>query len=189
MSRAAFKTMLSILGFLMEKASRHSPIFRSQVTGDVVVEISSGDGVAHHYVFSRTGRSVASRPGPAPEAATVALCFASAGQGLRAFSSPRAVGHVVQALLAGTATIRGNPVLFLWFYGLTRIVIPVGRQRPLSSPLPGALLAPNPASKAAGFVTREPARAKIDPGWTNGIEQHRKLAIVQGSAGEAIPMV
>jgi hypothetical protein len=108
---------------------------------------------------------------------------------LRAFSSPKAVGHVVRGLLAGTAVIRWNPVLFLCFYGLTRIVIPVGRQRPLPSPLPGALLAPNPASKVAGFVTREPAVAEIDPGWTNGIEQHRKLAIVQGAAGERIPMV
>jgi hypothetical protein len=36
--------MLSTLGFLMEKASRHSPVFCSQVTADVVVEISSEDG-------------------------------------------------------------------------------------------------------------------------------------------------
>jgi hypothetical protein len=187
MNQAKFKTLLSSLGFLMEQASRRSPHFRSQVTRDLVVEISSGDGVAHHYVFARTGRSVVSRSGPAPQA-TVALQFDTAAEGFRALSSPKAVRHIVKALLARMAVIRGNPVLFLWFYGLTRIVIPLGRERPLREPLPGALVAPNPASKVADRITREPAVPEIDPSWTNAIEQRRKMAMVQGVAGEPVPM-
>src|SRR2546429_198936 len=49
----------------MEQGSRWSRRFRSQITRDLVVEFSSADGVAHHYVFVVEGRSVSSRRGAA----------------------------------------------------------------------------------------------------------------------------
>jgi hypothetical protein len=103
--------------------------------------------------------------------------------------SPWAVGLIVRACLARKATITGNPVLFLWFFGLIRIVLPVNRQKKLRQPLPGALRAPDPARLADARVTREPAQASIDPAWTGGIVQGRKLAVVMGAAGEPLPMV
>ncbi|MGH9000887.1 MAG: hypothetical protein ACRDY7_16015 [Acidimicrobiia bacterium] len=178
-----FKVLLSTLGALMSQAARRSPAFWRQCTGDVVVEVSSRDGVAHTYIFSR--RAMVSRPGPAaPTTPTVALCFDTAADGFRCLSSPKAVGLVVKSLLARTAEVSGNPVLFLWFYGLTRIVVPIGRTGPLPGYLPGDFTLPDPHSKVHGRITREPAVSEIDPAWTDAIAARRTMVMVRGVAGE-----
>jgi hypothetical protein len=186
MKQASLRWLLAALGLLMNQAGRYSRAFRRQVTRDVVVEIGSRDGVAHHYVFDGRTRSVASRRGPATEA-TVSLCFESAGQGFWSLLSPNAVGHIVKATLNRRAVIEGNPLVFLWFYGLTRIVMPINRQRPLRRPLPDHLLAPNPVSRVNTYITREPAVSHLDPNWTNAVEQSRKQTIVRGGDGEPMP--
>jgi hypothetical protein len=183
LARKGFGALLATLGFLMEQAGRRSRRFRSQITRDVVVEITSADGVARHYVFAADRRAMSSRPGPAT-GPTVALCFESAGLGFLTLLSPRAVGRIVQALLARRATVQGNAVLLLWFYGLTRMVIPLGRQRPLREPLPGALRTPDPSSRVAGRITREPAAAALDRQWTAAARQRARMAMLQGVAGE-----
>jgi hypothetical protein len=182
-TKAGFRLLLAALGLLMEQGSRRSRRFRSQLTRDLVVELSSADGVAHHYVFVVEGRSVSSRRGPAPQAA-VGVCFESAALGLGVLLSPRAIGRTVQAALERRATIAGNAVLLLWFYGLTRMVFPVGRQKPLRRPLPGALAAPDPSSGVAGRIPRLPAEAGLDPWWEGAVGQRAKMAMLRGVAGE-----
>ena len=182
-ARRAFGALLAVLGFLMEQAARWSGRFRNQVTRDVVVEIGSGDGVARHFVFAADRRAMTSRPGPAERPAVV-LCFESAGLGFVTLLSPRAVGRIVQALLARRATVAGNAVLLLWFYGLTRMVIPYGRQRALREPLPGALRTPDPSSRVAGRITREPPAATLDQQWTAAARQRARMAMLRGVAGE-----
>lgn len=181
-----FQTVLAALGALMEQAARRSPAFWRQITRDLTVEISSRDGVAQHYVFRRDGRTVESCPGPAA-APSVALTFDTGWQGARALASPKAVGVIVKATLARTATITGNPALLLWFYGLTRVVVPLGRTAPLADPLPGALAAPDPASRVWDRIPRLPAVDAIDPAWSEGVAARRTLAQVRGVAGEPLP--
>jgi hypothetical protein len=184
---AGFGVLLAALGLLMEVASRLHPAFRRQVTRDLVVEVSSAGGAAHHYAFTAGDRRVASRRGPAPEP-TIAVRFDSSLLGLRCLLSPHAVGSIVQALLARRATVRGNAVILLWFYGLTRLVIPYARQRRLGTPLPGTIISPDPASRVAARTTREPAAAELDPAWTDAAARRARMAMLRVAAGERIPM-
>jgi hypothetical protein len=182
--------LLAVLGLLLSVASRHSRALRRQISRDVVVEIGSrrGGEVAHHYVFTAGDRRCRSVPGRA-SLPTVALWFESPGFALACLASPWAVGMIVRACLARKAEVTGNPVLFLWFYGLTRVVLPVNRQTKLRRPLPGALLAPDRNRLAYSRVVREPAADTIDPTWAGGVRGQRKLAVVMGAAGEPLPMV
>ena len=98
MKQASLRWLLAVLGVLLEQAGRHSHSFRRQVTRDVVVEITTSDGVAHHDVFTCENKSVMSVRGPAEES-TVSLWFADAGQAFWWLLSPHAVGHIVKATL------------------------------------------------------------------------------------------
>jgi hypothetical protein len=168
MGKTAFRALLATLGLMMEQASRRSRRFKSQITRDLVVEITTSDGLAHHYEFVSGRREVVSRAGRAPSAA-VSVNFETSRLGFLSLSAPDAVGRIVKLLLARRATVAGNPVLLLWFYGLTRHVIPLGRQRPLKHPLPGA------------------AAANLDPEWRAAQDQAAKVPMVRAVAGEEIP--
>lgn len=183
--RRLFQFVLSALGLGLEVACRLSDSFRAQVTRELTVQIASADGVVHHYAFSP--RTVASRRGPTG-APTLSLCFDNARQGWLALISPHAVGRIVDALLVGNARYEGNAVLLLWFYGLTRFVLPIGRTAPLSQPPPDAYVTCDPNSKVAGRITREPPATTLDPAWTVAHRQRAKMAMIRGSAGEPIPM-
>ena len=87
-TQASLRWLLAVLGVLLEQAGRYSNTFRRQVTRDVVVEITTSDGVAHHYVFTCGNRSVMSVRGPA-ERSTVSLWFADAGQAFWWLLSPQ----------------------------------------------------------------------------------------------------
>ena len=183
--RILFRQTLSALGLGLEVACRVSTRFRSQVTRDLSIQISSADGVCHHYVFAP--RSVVSRTGPAV-APALALRFASARQGLLSLSSPHAVGKIVHALLEGGADHQGNCVLALWFFPLTRYVLPIGLIRPQRKPLPDSYLEHNPNSAVASRITREPEATELDPDWIDAHRLRAKMAMIRGSAGVAVPM-
>jgi len=183
--RRAFALALACLGVGLQFACRWSERFRSQLTRELTIQIASADGVVHHYVF--TPRAVASRAGAAREP-TLSLCFDNAGLGVVTLLSSHAVGRIVQALLTRSADYQGNAVFVLWFYGLTRFVLPIGRSRPLAVPLPDAYVAPNLNSKVAARIVREPPAAALDPDWHLAHQQHAKMAMTRGSAGETIPM-
>jgi hypothetical protein len=185
LDRSVFNLVLWALGVGMALACRLSVSFRRQVTRDLTVQIGSAEGVFRHFVFAP--RAVTSHPGVA-SAPTLSLCFDNARQGWRALVSPHAVGKIVHALLEGHAQYAGNAVLILWFYGLTRFVLPIGRTAPLPIPPPDAYVALDTRSKVAARTVREPPATELDPRWKLAHQQRAKLAMIRGSAGEPVPM-
>ncbi len=183
--KSLFRLVLTALGTGMVLACRLSDTFRRQVTRDLTIQIGSADGIVHHYVFAP--RAVTSRTGSAP-APTLSLCFDNARQGVITLASPHAVGKIVHALLEGTAEYQGNAVLVLWFYGLTRFVLPMGRTGRLRVAPPDAYVAPNLGSKVAGCIVREPPTTELDPTWKLAHQQRAKMVMIRGSAGESVPM-
>jgi hypothetical protein len=183
--RSLFRLVLASLGLGMSVACRLSARFRSQVTRELVVQVGSADGVVHHYRFAP--RTVTSISGPSSNP-TLNLCFDNASLGTITLLSPRAVGRIVNTLLARTATYQGNAVLLLWFYGLTRFVLPIGRSKRVRPPPPDAYVQPDLKSKVADSIVREPPSDALDPTWTAAHEQHAKMIMIRGSGGEAVPM-
>lgn len=181
--RLLFRAVLAGLGLGLELACRSSARFRAQVTRDRTVQIGSADGVYHHYSFEP--RSIDSRSGRA-EHVDVGVCFDNAGLGLRTLLSPRAVGRIVHALLEGTASYEGNAVLVLWFYGLTRFVLPLGRTAPLRVPLPEACVEHDARGRVAARIVREPVALELDPDWLPAHRQRAKMVMIRGSAGEPV---
>lgn len=184
--RWIFKLLLASLGLGFEVVCKIVPRFRAQITRDLVVQVGSADGVAHHYSF--TPRQVKSSLGAAVDP-PLSVTFANARQGWTALSHRHAIGKIVQALLTGGATYNGNGSLFLWFYGLTRMVLPIFRQGPLSGPLPFSFLAPDPQSAIASRTIYEPVALELDPAWTNARRQRDKMVLARGSRGELFPTV
>ncbi|MGD9603498.1 MAG: hypothetical protein AB7O21_19760 [Gammaproteobacteria bacterium] len=183
LARAAFRCALAGLGVGLRLAYLASARFRAQVAHPRVVQVGSADGVFRHYRF--TPRAVASFPGRVANP-DVGVCFDSAGRGLVTLLSPRAVGGIVHALLDETAEYEGNAVLVLWFFGLTRFVLPIGRTAPLRDPPPAAYVAPDPHGRVAGRIVREPVTHALDPAWVGAHAQRAKMVMPRGSAGDAV---
>lgn len=188
MGPRAFRVLLATLGVALNVASRCSGRFRAQVTTDLTIEVSSSDGVARHFVFSRANRSAASRPGKSPTIPDLGLNFATAWLGFRTLVRTDAVGEIVRLLHARRATYAGNAVYVLWFWSLRSMVLPYGRDHPLREGLPGALAAPNPASKVAGRIVREPVAVELDPAWTRAAQARSQMALTRGCRGDDVPM-
>lgn len=185
MMRRLFALTLAALGLGMALVCRLSASFRRQVTREVTIQIGSADGVFHHYVFAP--RTVASHAGAAP-APTLDLCFDNARLGFVTLVSPHAVGRIVHALLARTAEYQGNAVLVLWFYGLTRLVLPIGRSGRLRRPLPDAYITPHMAGPVAARIVHEPPAPELDPAWHAAHSQRAKMVMLRGSAGQPVAM-
>jgi hypothetical protein len=183
MSRVLFRWALAGLGLGLRLACRWSARFRAQVAHERTVEIGSADGVARRYEFSPRG--VTSRPGRADHP-DVGVCFDNARLGLVTLVSPHAVGRIVRALLDRSAQYEGNAVLVLWFFGLTRFVLPLGRMAPLRTPLPDAYLEHDAHSRVAARIVREPAADELDPNWLAAHPQRARMVMIRGSAGEAV---
>ena len=176
----ALQGLLSIAGFLLAVASRSSSSFRQAITRDLVVEISSDDGVARHFVFR--DRAVSSHSGNA-RSPDCALRFASAWQGAQAFLSRHAFNHIYAGLLNGTVRTEGNPSHLLWFSDLTQRVIPLAERVDWGTP-PGAYVAPSDTVPWAKRITREPEAVELDPAWEPAVRQRAKLRMMRVAAGE-----
>ena len=183
LTRALFRGTLAFLGFAMKIACRASAHFRSQVAHPRTVYIGSADGV--HRVFYFTPRALTTRAGRI-ENPSVGLCFDNAWLGIVTLLSPRAVGRINTALLDRKAEYEGNAVLVLWFFALTRFVLPIARTAPLKSPPPDEYIAHDPTSKVASRIVREPAANELDPNWTAAHARHAQMVMPRGSAGEAV---
>ena len=183
--RAALQGLLVVVGFLMVQASRRSAWMRNQINKDLVLEVASADGVAHHLEFVRDSRRIVSRRGPAARP-DLRVRFDTAAHAFRALVDPHPVGRVMRGMLAERITVDGNTSLLLWFHGLTRIVVPIGRHRPGKAPLPGALLEPDPQSKVFGRVTREPAVEGLDPDWAAAAAARATLVNLRAQTTEAV---
>jgi hypothetical protein len=179
----ALRALLVVLGHAMAAISRIDAAMRRQITRDVVVEISTADGVARHWIFDAARRTVRTRRGPAPEVDS-ALRFATSTQALRALLSPHCIGKIVEGIHAQTIRWEGNFLVFLWFYGLTRRIAPIGRRRRPRRPLPHPYLAHDPSSPTASYITVESPQRQLDREWHAAWEQRAKLLIIRVAHGE-----
>jgi hypothetical protein len=186
MGKVLLRVLLAVLGVLLRIGRRLSPRMRAQLTTDLVLEIRSGDGVAHHYAFSGRDRTVASRAGRAPGPTDLTITFRTAWLGFRTLLRTDAVGAIVRLALADRVRYTGNAAYALWFWGLTRMVLPLGRQRPDKQTLPGALTAPDPASKVTGRIHREPVATELDPAWTAAHSARAEMTMVAGYNGAEV---
>jgi hypothetical protein len=182
MAPAALRVLLLGLGAAMAAASRVVPRFRAQVSRDLVVQLDTDDGVAHHFVFDKDTRTMASRPGPAPAPGLV-LSFESSWLAIRSLLNPHATGAMVAGMQRDRVRVQGNPAVLLWFHGLTRVVAPIGPGPEPRRTAPHAFVAPDPTSRVADRITREPAVTELDRAWPNAWEQRSKLEMVKVAAG------
>jgi hypothetical protein len=183
---AALQTLLTVLGLLMRQASRRVDRFRRQVTRDLLIEIRSADGARQQYRFHAATRRM-SLPRRPVERAECTLSFPTAREGLRALLSPRAIGRIVEGMNTGGTRIDGNPVLLLWFHGLTRIVAPIGRSRRPRRPAPVPIRAPERDAPWAKRIIREPPVAELSREWPQAWAAREKLLQIRAAAGERLP--
>jgi hypothetical protein len=181
---AALQTLLTVLGMLMHFASGWMGRFRRQVTRDVLLEIRSDDGARQQYrVHAATRRlTLPRRPG---QGADCTLTFPTAYVGLRILVSRRAIGRLVEDMNFGGTRIDGNPVLMLWFHGLTRTVAPIGRRPRHLAPVP--VRAPERDAAYASRIIREPSVGELSRDWPEAWAARAKLRQLRAPAGERLP--
>ena len=186
---AALQVLLTALGVMMMLASRRVDRFRRQVTRDLLIEIRSLDGARQQYrLHAETRRlTLPRRPGGRAGSADCALIFPTARDGLRALLSPRAIGRIVEGMNTGGTQVEGNPVLLLWFHGLTRIVAPIGRTRRPRRPAPVPIRTPERDAPWAQRIIREPPVAELSRDWPQAWAAREKLLQIRAAAGERLP--
>lgn len=183
-----FDVLLVTVGLLLTVASRFRPGLRSQITRDVLFEFSSDDGVTRRFGLHAATRTISLEPMSRARPDT-SVRFGRAWDGIRALVSTRTAAHIVAGMNYGDTRLDGNPVLLLWFHGLTRTVLPIGSsRRPRKRHLP-PIKAREPERHAPWSVriTREPALDELDPTWTAAWEARAKLLQVRAPAGEPLP--
>jgi hypothetical protein len=185
MSDAALRLVLWFLGHCIARGSRFLPSLRSQITRTLVFELSAGERVARHWSFDGPQRRATTRPGSAARA-ECAVHFASSRQALRALVSARTVDRVVEGLHAGTVRLDGSAFVLLWFYGLTRKFVRLGRSAGPRYRLPDPYLAHDPAACGAETIVVEPAVVRLDPAWTDAWRARSTLLQVRAATGEPV---
>jgi hypothetical protein len=186
---AALQVLLTALGVMMTLASRRVDRFRRQVTRDLLIEIRSDDGARQQYRLDAATRQLTlpRRPGGRAGSADCTLIFPTARDGLLALLSPRAIGRIVEGMNTGDTRIEGNPVLLLWFHGLTRIVAPIGRTRRPRRPAPVPVRTPERDAPWAKRIIREPPVAELSRDWPQAWAAREKLLQIRAAAGERLP--
>lgn len=180
------QVVLTGLGLAMAVVSRRGARFRRQVTRDLVVEVSSADGARQQYCFDANTRTMAA-PLRARRQAEVVLRFGSAGEALRTLLSPRRVGRIVEGMNTGETRIDGNPVLILWFHGMTRVVAPLGRERRPLKPGPFPQRTPERNEPYARRIVTEPAVRELSRDWPQAWAAREKLLHVRAPNGDRLP--
>jgi hypothetical protein len=183
---AALQSLLTTLGVLMAVASRRVDRFRRQVTRDLVLEIRSADGARQQYRLHAATRRLTLPRRPVAQAECT-LTFPTAREGLRALLSPRAIGRIVEGMNTDATRIEGNPALLLWFYGLTRIVAPIGRSRRPRRPAPVPIRTPERRAPYARRIIREPPVSELSRDWPQAWAARKKLLQLRAAAGERLP--
>jgi hypothetical protein len=184
---AALQALLTVLGLLMRQASLRVDRFRRQVTRDLLIEIRSEDGARRQYrLHAATRRLTLPRRRPLPRADHT-LSFPTARVGLRILLSRRTIGRLVEDMNLGGTRIDGNPVVLLWFHGLTRIVAPIGSTRRPRRPAPVPIRTPERAAPYARRIIREPPVAELSREWPQAWAAREKLLQIRAAAGERLP--
>ncbi len=174
----ALRILLFVLGHGLALGSRFMPSIRSQITRTLTLELAAGDRVARYWVFDATLRRATTYPGPAL-APDCRVHFASSSQGLFTLSSPRAVDKIVSGIMHGNVKLHGSSFVLLWFYGLTRRLIKIGRPSGPRYRIPGAYLAHDPAANGAETIIVEPAVVRLDPAWKSAWKARSTLMITR----------
>jgi hypothetical protein len=183
---AALQTLLTGLGALMALASRRVDRFRRQVTRDLLLEIGSDDGARQQYRLHAATRRL-TLPRPPVERAECTLTFPTARVGLRTLISRRAIGRLVEDMNLGGTRIDGNPVLMLWFHGLTRIVAPIGSTRRAAGRASVPIRTPERDAPYASRIIREPAVDELSRDWPEAWAARDKLLQIRAATGERLP--
>jgi hypothetical protein len=183
---AALQALLTGLGVLMVLASRRVDRFRRQVTRDLLIEIRSGDGARQRYrLHAATRRLTLTRDDV--QSADCTLTFPTARMGLRILISRRTIGRLVEDMNFGGTRIDGNPVLMLWFHGLTRVVAPIGSTRRPRRPAPVPIRVPERDAPWAKRIIREPPVAELSRDWPEAWAAREKLLQIRAANGERLP--
>ena len=183
---AALQALLTGLGVLMALASRRVDRFRRQVTRDLLLEIRSDDGARQQYRLHAATRRL-TLPRHTVQPADCTLTFPTARVGLRILLSRRTIGRLVEDMNLGGTRIDGNPVLLLWFHGLTRIVAPIGSTRRPRRPAPVPIRTPERDAPYASRIIREPPVAELSREWPEAWAAREKLLQLRAAAGERLP--
>ena len=183
MSDAALHLLLWFLGHCIAQGSRFMPSVRSQITRTLVFELSAGEKVARHWIFDGPQRRATTRWGPAATA-DCAVHFASSAQALGALVSSRTVDKVVAGLHNGTVQLHGSAFVLLWFHGLTRRFVKLGRASGPRHRVPDPYLTHDPAACGAETIIVEPAVVRLDPAWTDAWRARSTLLQVRATTGE-----
>lgn len=119
-----FRLLLWLLGRLMTKASRSNPAFQQQLADkDLTFQLHTLDGkVARHFVVKH--QRVSSFSGPCEQPA-FALGFKDAACGYAILTASDKQAAFLRGIQSREIRIKGNPLLLIWFQGLTRHLLPV----------------------------------------------------------------
>ncbi|MGH9010219.1 MAG: hypothetical protein ACRDYF_10290, partial [Acidimicrobiia bacterium] len=178
--------LLWFLGQCLARGSRFMPSVRSQITRTLTFEMSAGRDVARHWVFNGPLRRVTTSPGRAA-AADCSVHFRSTAQALRILVSTKTVQRLVDARLNGTVEMHGSAYLVLWFWGLTRKFVKIGRERQPRQEIPGAYLAHDPAANGTETILIEPAVDGLDPAWKAAWKARSTLWVIRAATAEPMP--
>lgn len=185
MSNVLLRMLLWFLGQCIVRGSRWMPSLRSQITRTLTFELAAGNHVARHWVFDGPLRRATSYGGPAEEP-DCRVHFASSRQALFALSSPRAVDKIVAGLQQGTVELNGSGFVLLWFYGLTRKFVKIGKPDGPRRTVPSAYLAHDPDACGSEKILIEPAVVRLDPAWKGAWRARTALPIIRACTDEYV---
>ena len=159
------------------------PSVRSQITRTLTFELSAGDRVARHWVFDGQLRRATTYSGHAA-VPDYSVHISSSWQALRTLSSPRTVDKIVGGFHNGTVELHGSAFVLLWFYGLTRKFVKIGRASGPRYRIPDAYIVHDPAACGAETILIEPAVVRLDPAWTAAWKARSTLSMVRACTDE-----
>ena len=186
LTRPVLRLILAALGLGLAVLSRVSGSVRAQVTRTLSFEISTADGVRRRWMFDRSTRRITSTSRPIGDA-DHRLHFRSSAQGVGVLTFPRAVDAVVDGLVRHRIQLEGSAFIVIWFYGLTRRIVRIGRTRGPRQPIPHAYVRPDPRLDGPESIVREAPVSGLDPTWQSAWDARATLWMVRGPGGEPMP--
>lgn len=183
MSNVVLRILLWFLGQCIARGSRFMPSLRSQITRTLTFELSAGDRVARHWFFDTQLRRATTHSGHAA-APDCTVHFRSSWQALRTLSSPLTVDKVVTGIHNGKVELHGSAFVLLWFYGLTRKFVKIGRASGPRHRIPDAYTAHDPTACGAETIVIEPAVVRLDPAWTAAYKARSALSQIRAFTDE-----
>lgn len=178
--------MLTAIGLMTTIGSRVVPSIRAQITRSLTFELAAGREVARYWVFDAPHRRATTHAGHA-DSPDCSVHFSSSGQALRSLASPRAVERIVADYQRDRVRIDGSLLVLLWFHGLIRHFVRIGRTPRPPRPVPHAYLRHDPSTTGVETVLIEPPVTRLDPDWRAAWNARSSLWIVRAATDEPMP--